>query len=244
MSGTALGRWFLDEYMRRHRTPETQLMLDAIAELEAAVLKPRNQAGLVSVLGELAAIRDTIARARQEIAQIDPPDGFDTQRKSATDARNQSGEASDRTTPAILSAAEDIQEIAWTLRENGVAPELCDRIDRHAVDIYTACSSQDTAGQRADQALRTLRLIEQRIEATVEVWRVDDGTRRIGKGAARAEHQDPEEVSQARPTGEQSAAQAPEALEPPRTPQYERFERPDPLTLPQLPPVKRAALFG
>ena len=32
LRGTPLGRWFLAEYMRRNRTPETQLLLDAIGQ--------------------------------------------------------------------------------------------------------------------------------------------------------------------------------------------------------------------
>ncbi|MBC8012567.1 MAG: hypothetical protein H7X74_00520, partial [Methyloceanibacter sp.] len=34
------GRWFLAEYARRNRTAETEMLLEAIARIERAVLKP------------------------------------------------------------------------------------------------------------------------------------------------------------------------------------------------------------
>ena len=37
------GRWFLAEYARRNRTAETEMLLEAIAKLETAVLKPHGR---------------------------------------------------------------------------------------------------------------------------------------------------------------------------------------------------------
>src|SRR4051812_24249066 len=37
------GRWFLQEYGRRHRAADTQLLLDAIARLEAVLLSPQSE---------------------------------------------------------------------------------------------------------------------------------------------------------------------------------------------------------
>ena len=252
---TPLGRWFLAEYARRNRTPETQLLLDAIARLEAAVLRPQRQAGLATVLTELVEISDAIARTRQEIAQIRPPHQFDKQLTRASEELDQIVEATEKATSDILSAAEDVQEVAWTLREQGVAVELCDRIDHGAVEIYTACSFQDITGQRTAKVVRALHLIEQRINAMIEIWGVDDIAAKVGDLTTRMERvADHEEVPLGTPESSGEGLKQddvdqmmglPHTAHPPgEVDGGERFERPEPLSLDKLHAVKRAALFG
>jgi hypothetical protein len=250
LSGTPIGRWFLAEYMRRHPTPETQLMLDAIARLEATVLKPQHQAGFAGMLGELKEIARAIARARREISQLRRPD--DGAVESATEELDQIAKA----TTEILSAAENIQEVARALRQIGVAPAFCDRLDHHAIDIRTACSFQDIAEHRIDRAVHTLRLIEGRIEAAIAVWGGENGARSPVAPATPVETglercPEPHDAALAREAhGEWGASRTSEAGneppwgEPPRWPRKARFEFPDPLTLPQLDAAKRGALFG
>jgi chemotaxis protein CheZ len=256
---TPLGRWFFAEYARRNRTPETQLLLDAIARLEAAVLRRQHQTGMASVLAELVEMSEAIARTRREIAKLRPPRRFDQQLVGATEELDQIVEATERATSDILSAAEDIQEVAWTLREQGVAVELCDWIDQRAVDIYMACSFQDITGQRTGKVVLALHLIEQRINAMIEIWGVEDIASKVGDISARMERVAEEEAALL--TGPQRGGEGlgqedvdqmmglppqPREAEPPQpeAPQPSRFERPEPLTLSKLHAVKRAALFG
>jgi chemotaxis protein CheZ len=256
---TPLGRWFLAEYMRRNRTPETQLLLDAIGRLEAAVLKPQRQTGFATVLAELVEMSEAIARTRHEIAQLRPPQQFDKQLSGATEELDQIVEATEKATSDILSAAEDIQEVAWTLREKEIALEFCDRLDQRAIDIYTACSFQDITGQRTGKVVRALHLIEQRINAMIEIWGVEDIAQKVEAVTAEMERTALEEsplLGGPPKRGEglqqhdvdavlrQGKAPTPQAEERPEAPHEERFERPEPLTLDKLPPVKRAALFG
>jgi chemotaxis regulatin CheY-phosphate phosphatase CheZ len=169
------GRWFLAEYARRNRTAETEMLLEAIARIESAVLKsaPR-QAVPSNVFAELVDISEAIARTRRAIAQIRPPHQFDKQLISATEELDHIVEATQKATSDILEAAEEIQEVAWTLRERSTDIELCDKIDQRATDIYTACSFQDITGQRTGKLVKALRFIEQRINAMIEIWGVDD----------------------------------------------------------------------
>jgi len=169
------GRWFLAEYARRNRSVETDLLLEAIARIEKAVLKPHaRQAAPSNVFAELVEMSEAIARTRREIAQIKPPHEFDKQLISATAELDHIVEATEKATSDILEAAEEIQEVAWTLRERGTDMELCDKIDQRATDIYTACSFQDITGQRTAKVVKALRFIEQRINAMIEIWGVDD----------------------------------------------------------------------
>ena len=169
------GRWFLAEYARRNRAAETDLLLEAIARIERAVLKPQpRQAAPSNVFAELVEMSEAIARTRREIAQIKPPHQFDKQLISATEELDHIVEATEKATSDILQAAEEIQEVAWILRERGTDMELCDKIDQRATDIYTACSFQDITGQRTGKVVKALRFIEQRINAMIEIWGVDD----------------------------------------------------------------------
>ncbi|HUT50978.1 MAG TPA: hypothetical protein VM325_16735 [Alphaproteobacteria bacterium] len=269
LRATPVGRWFLAEYARRNRTPETQLMLDAIARLEAAVLKPQRRSGLAPVLSELVAMSEAIARTRREIAQIRPPQQFDKQLTNATEELDQIAEATEKATSEILSAAEDIQEAAWTLREQGVAVDLCERLDQRAIDIYTACSFQDITGQRSNKVVRALHLIEQRINAMIEIWGVDDIASKVDDAAAKMEYlaqdlareetalldgpqrsgeglkQDAVDQMLGAPVDEPATATENFAAEQLGAENSgDRFERPEPLTFDKLHAVKREALFG
>jgi chemotaxis regulatin CheY-phosphate phosphatase CheZ len=170
------GRWFLAEYARRGRSAETDMLLEALARIEAAVLKPMPRQAAVpgNVFAELVEMSEAIARTRREIAQIKPPHQFDRQLVRATEELDYVVEATEKATSDILEAAEEIQEVAWTLREKGIEIELCDKIDQRATDIYTACSFQDLTGQRTEKVVKALRFIEQRINAMIEIWGVDD----------------------------------------------------------------------
>ncbi|HZP10081.1 hypothetical protein [Methyloceanibacter sp.] len=271
LAASRRGRWFLAEYARRNRTAETEMLLEAIAKLEAAVLRPQRQSAPCGVFTELVEMSEAIARTRREIAQIRPPFQFDQQLVSATEELDQIVEATEKATSEILAAAEDIQEVAWTLRERGTEVALCDRIDQRATDIYTACSFQDLTGQRTDKVVRALHFIESRINAMIQIWGVDDIAYRVDDIAQKMRdfadaslHDEAEFLSgpqgkdkglgqddvdrmltarEERPArGAARETMADAEAGRPRGP--ERFEPPAPLTFEELDTVKRAALFG
>jgi uncharacterized membrane protein YccC len=140
LEATPRGRWFLAEYARRSRAAETDMLLEAIGRLEEAVLRPQRQPAPSDVLAELKALAEAIANTRREIARIKPPHHLDKEIVGATEELDSIVEATERAASEILEAAEDIQEVAWTMREKSVELGLCDKIDRRATDIYTACS--------------------------------------------------------------------------------------------------------
>jgi chemotaxis protein CheZ len=163
------GRWFLAEYARRNRAADTEMLLDAIAKLEMAVLRPQRRHQDL-MLGELVEMSEAIARTRREIAAIKPPN----QLLAATEELDDIVEATEKATSEILQAAEEIQEVGWILREKGAEPGLCDTLDQRATDIYTACSFQDITGQRTEKVVKVLRFIEQRINAMIEIWGAEE----------------------------------------------------------------------
>ena len=82
-------------------------------------------------------------------------------------------QATESATSDILECAERIQEIAWTLREQGQDAEVCDLLDAKATEVYTACSFQDLTGQRTRKVIGVLHYLEGRINAMIEIGGLD-----------------------------------------------------------------------
>ncbi|MBN8955516.1 MAG: hypothetical protein J0H17_02810 [Rhizobiales bacterium] len=166
---TPRGRWFLAEYARRNRQADTQMLLDAIRRLESAMFSQGQVPAGSNVGTGLAGIADRIANIRKEIATAELGGGLH-QRNEGADALDCVTLAAESATSDILASAERVQETAWTLREQGVAPAICDFLDAQATDIYAACSLQDFSSQQTRRIIDLLRHLEGRISAMTEIW--------------------------------------------------------------------------
>lgn len=171
MEETVRGRWFLAEHARRMRQADTRLVLDAIARLEHALAEKTGGAGLERMRADLIDMADAIARTKTEIAAIRPEGSDPSHIVRATDELDAIVAVTERATSDILNSAEQIQEIAWTLRERGTDPTACDRIDALTTETYTACSFQDITGQRTRKVIDALHFLERRLEAMTAIWR-------------------------------------------------------------------------
>jgi chemotaxis protein CheZ len=170
---TARGRWFLAEYARRNRHADTTMLLKALDRIEASIGGKRSVEPVDQIRFDLVEMSKAIARTKTEIASI----------KSDADDHGKFGEASEEldsvvqateaATSDILACAERIQEMAWTLREQGVEGEVCDLLDANATEVYTACSFQDITGQRTRKVIGVLRYLEERINAMIGIWGLD-----------------------------------------------------------------------
>lgn len=166
---TERGRWFLTEYARRNRNADTEVLLDAIRRIENVVTTDRPD-DVGRFRGDLMEMADAIARTRVEVAALSAPEQGESRLTVASEALDAIVRATERATSDILSAAEEVQEAAWTLRETGADSELCDALDRHATQIYTACSFQDLTAQRTSRVVHTLRYLENRIASMIGIW--------------------------------------------------------------------------
>jgi chemotaxis regulatin CheY-phosphate phosphatase CheZ len=174
MSESARGRWFLTEYARRNRSADTDMLLGAIHRLENVVTSERGPAeGVGRLRGDLMEMANAIARTKAEIAAISAPEQDQTRLSVASEALDAIVRATERATSDILGAAEEVQEAAWTLREHGADANICDELDRHATQIYTACSFQDLTAQRTSRIVHTLRYLEERLVAMIAIWGSD-----------------------------------------------------------------------
>lgn len=171
---TEKGRWFLAEYANRHRAANTDEILGAIGRLEG-MLKRERRPDADRIRLDIGEMKDAIERTKLEIAQIktdghSPLSRFDR----ASNELDAIVEQTEAATSEILGAAEKVQEIAFTMREGGVDDQFCDEIENLTTTIYMACSFQDLTGQRTQKVVQVLRYLENRINAMIEIWGMDE----------------------------------------------------------------------
>ncbi len=167
---TARGRWFLREFAARNRHADTSVLLQAIGRLESAVSGERALEQIDRVRFDLLEMAKSIAGLKHELDSAEHGEAGQTRFGDATNALDGIVRTTESATSSILGAAEQVQEIAWSLREQQFDEAVCDRIDKLATEIYTACSFQDVTAQRTQKVVQTLRFLEGRINALVDAW--------------------------------------------------------------------------
>jgi chemotaxis regulatin CheY-phosphate phosphatase CheZ len=170
---TARGRWFLAEYARRNRSADTTMLLKALDRIEAAMRGERSVESVDRIRFDLVEMAKAIARTKTEIAAMKPDADSHGKFGEASEELDSVVQQTEGATSDILACAERIQEIAWTLREQGLEAEVCDVLDAKATEVYTACSFQDLTGQRTRKVIGVLRYLEGRINAMIEIWGLD-----------------------------------------------------------------------
>ena len=139
---------------------------DAIEQLKALRdLGERRDVAADDIKGELALVREMIARNREDLAGLI---GENKARRMVR-AAGELGAAVDgmeKATHKILQAAETIDDSAKSLGsalktefERGLAHEIQD----HILHIYEACNFQDLAGQRIAKVIATLNMMDEQI---------------------------------------------------------------------------------
>jgi hypothetical protein len=145
---TARGRWFLAEHGRRARRLDSNLLEDAIKRLQNSLREPP------ALLGQLKAEIETVKASLAET-------------RSKLMARPTVDE-SILPTHAILKAAEDIHDIAWSLQANPFDPKGCEEIARNAGKLYAMSQSQAAQSHRAVAAANTLDTAASKLEGILE----------------------------------------------------------------------------
>ena len=167
---TTRGRTFLDEYARRLRSTDMDKILAAIDRL-AEAQHERVAASTLGVLRrELDTMAASIAQTRREIAAIKPEGTGNDRISSATEELDFVVRSTERATADILSAAERIQAMSGEFKANGAEGTLCDELENQATNLMIACSFQDLTGQRMNKVVNTLRYLEQRVSAMIQIW--------------------------------------------------------------------------
>jgi len=165
---TARGRWFLSQYAQRNRASDTRAVLDAIGKLESIVQVTRS-GPQEQVRYELMDMSAAIERTKRDIAQLTSEASAIAQFASVGEDLENVVSAGQQATQQIIIAAEKVQEVAWTLRDQGADASECDVLDQKTMDIYLACSVQDVSNQGIAKVIQTLRHLDGRINAMMDL---------------------------------------------------------------------------
>ncbi len=173
LAQTSQGRCFLDEFKRRSRAEDTQLLLSAVAGLENRVCAVKTLSAADRLRQLLAEMTAAIRRAKVEIAELSTRAADPTCPSEASDALDGVLRGTERASSDILDATEQIQETAWTMREGGFDAALCDVLDQRVTEIYAACAAQDLTFRGIDRVVRSVAFIDDRISALNRVMGSD-----------------------------------------------------------------------
>ncbi|MFT3730721.1 MAG: hypothetical protein QM780_04735 [Hyphomicrobium sp.] len=145
---TARGRWFLAEHGRRARRLDGALLEDAIRRLQNSLREP--PALLGQLKAEIEAVKAQLAETRASLLARPTVD------------------ESVLPTHAMLKAAEDIHDIAWSLQANPFDAQGCEQIARNAGKLYAMSQSQAALSGRVVGAANALETSANKLEGILE----------------------------------------------------------------------------
>ncbi|MEG6509243.1 hypothetical protein V6C03_09695 [Methyloligella sp. 2.7D] len=163
------GRWFLAEFARRNRSADTEVLLRAIARLEAAMIRAGGGGRVGLQPKKPAAARKP--SASKPATQPAPsaslaPVAAQVERVAAElEALTASGA---KATEQILLAAETLQDVAWEMRDGAPDTRYCERIETGVRDIFGACTAQEAILRKRHRAVSVLQEIRAHLIAMAE----------------------------------------------------------------------------
>lgn len=122
---------------------------------------------------ELRALAVCIEHTKAEIAALRPTDAEEDRLIAVTFELDAIVTATERATEQILEAAEKIETIGQEIQahaQDAYTKRLVDDISETIGTIFEACNFQDITGQRITKVVKTLKYIEARINAMIDIW--------------------------------------------------------------------------
>lgn len=180
IASTARGRAFLRMREQRQRLVAMDEVRRITHSIKDWVIRRTEQGGdgahIAILRRELQEMGAYIQKTRSELAslrsQADDRSSGNNRINLATEELDEIVRSTERATSDILNAAERILALAGELGDGASASGA--EITNQATEILTACSFQDLTGQRISKVINTLRYLERRVNAMIEIWGVDD----------------------------------------------------------------------
>jgi len=123
---------------------------------------------------EIAQMVRSIGRAKSQIAAIKHPMSTEDQMQTASLQLDTIVQTTETATNEIMSSVDAIEgtlkQIHGFTLDDPEVQQLIDQASNQLISIIEACSFQDLTGQRINQVIKTLRFIESRILAMIEIW--------------------------------------------------------------------------
>lgn len=134
---------------------------------------PQKAAEVSMLKTELRALAVCIEHTKAEIAALKPRDTDEDRLIAVTFELDAIVSSTERATETILEASEKIEAIAKEIQAHaadGYVGRLVEDIGDTVGSIFEACNFQDITGQRITKVVKTLKYIEARINAMIEIW--------------------------------------------------------------------------
>ncbi|WP_420403366.1 protein phosphatase CheZ [Nisaea sp.] len=123
---------------------------------------------------EIAQMVRSIGRAKSQIAAIKHPMSTEDQMQTASLQLDTIVQTTETATNEIMSSVDSIEgtlkQIHGFTLDDPEVQQLIDQASNQLISIIEACSFQDLTGQRINQVVKTLRFIESRILAMIDIW--------------------------------------------------------------------------
>jgi chemotaxis protein CheZ len=120
---------------------------------------------------EIGNLSQYITRFRLEIARINSGDP-NTRFRNMADQLDAIIEHTDLATHSILHSLEEITELACKLQDTAKDPEttgICEQLIDRTTNAMESCTFQDITGQRVSKIVRSMKFVEERVNAMVEL---------------------------------------------------------------------------
>jgi chemotaxis protein CheZ len=133
---------------------------------------PQKAAEVTMLKTELRALAVCIEHTKAEIAALKPREAEDDRLIAVTFELDAIVTSTERATEQILEAAEKIEVIGKEIQAHSDAyvGRLVEDIGDTIATVYEACNFQDITGQRITKVVKTLKYVEDRINAMIEIW--------------------------------------------------------------------------
>lgn len=122
---------------------------------------------------ELKIFSTSIEQTKQEIAALRPPQSDDDRLIAVTYELDAIVSATENATNTILETAEKIDALSGNVKaqtRDAHVAQLADDISEAVVNIFEACNFQDITGQRITKVVNTLKYVEERVNAMIDIW--------------------------------------------------------------------------
>ncbi|WP_413207043.1 protein phosphatase CheZ [Rhodospirillum sp. A1_3_36] len=121
--------------------------------------------GQEHIIEEIRALSGFIDAAREDLAALRPRDIQERFIPTASDELDAIVQATETATHDIMDAVEGLEDLAAGLTE-----EQSDVLSQATMRIYEACTFQDITGQRITKVVKTLKSIEERVDALLDTF--------------------------------------------------------------------------
>ena len=122
---------------------------------------------------ELLGLFEHIQKIRREIAAIRRPGENQDRFDQMSDELDAIVEHTETATNTIMENVEAISDLVATVCAKTDDTEIVGvlvKANEHAGEIFTACSFQDITGQRITKVVRSLKFVEERVNALIGMW--------------------------------------------------------------------------